>query len=272
MLAYYARGYEDMRLVQNAEGLLERARTEELLERFLPPPPNVVLDVGGGTGHYALWLAACGYQVHLIDPVSLHVEQARQRSSRSARPLASICIGDARALGLRDECAAAVLLLGPLYHLTRREDRIAALREARRALRPGGVLILAVICRFASALDGLSKHLFDDPVYQSIVRRDLAEGQHRNGLLDGTRGRRSYFTTAYLHRPEEVRNEIAAAGLEHATALAIEGPAWLLQDLDAQWRDPTRRSAILSVIRGVEAEPSMLGASSHLLSVAYKVR
>ena len=267
MLGYYGRGLEDSRLFQNAAGLLERARTEKLLQRFLPSPPGVVIDVGGGTGHYALWLADRGYEVHLIDPVPLHVEQAQRRSSAATRPLVSIRLGDARSLAMPDSSAAAVLLLGPLYHLTECEDRVSALAEARRVLRPGGVVLAAVISRFASALDGLAKHLFDDPIYQGIVARDLADGQHRNGLRDGTRGQQSYFTTAYLHRPEEIFDELVAAGLQHEATLAIEGPAWLLQDLDAQWDNPERRSTILSLVGMLEAAPSLLGASSHLLAV-----
>jgi len=95
----------------------------------------------------------------------------------------------------------------------------------------------------------------------------LAEGQHRDGQPDGTRGQQSYFTTAYLHRPEEIAEELVAAGLQHEATLAIEGPAWLLQDLDAQWQDAKRRATILSLVRMLEAEPSLLGASSHLLAV-----
>lgn len=270
VLAYYARGREDQRLTETAEGLLERVRTEELLGRFLPPPPNVVADVGGGTGHYAVWLADRGYEVHFSDPVPLHVEQARRRSAAATRPVASINVGDARSLRLADSFASGVLLLGPLYHLITREDRLAALREAARVLRPGGVVICAVISRFASALDGLTKHLFDDPVYESIVRRDLADGQHRDGLSDGTRGQRSYFTTAYLHRPDEIGDELRAAGFEHEATLAVEGPAWMIQDLDAQWQNPTRRSVILGLVRAMESEAAILGASSHLLAVGRK--
>src|SRR5437870_12160483 len=85
VLAFYARGLEDRRL-RGEEGLLERYRTQELLLRYLPPPPAVVLDVGGGPGHYALWLAALGYEVHLVDPVPLHLEQARRRSACISKP------------------------------------------------------------------------------------------------------------------------------------------------------------------------------------------
>jgi ubiquinone/menaquinone biosynthesis C-methylase UbiE len=270
ILEFYARGDEEQRLVENAAGLLEQARTEELLQRFLPAPPGPVIDVGGGTGRYAVWLAEHGYDVHLVDPVATHVEQAANRSATARRPLASARVGDARRLAFDDGCAAGVLLLGPLYHLTSRADRVVALAEARRVLLPGGVVLCAVISRFASALDGLGRHFLDDPVYREIVRRDLADGQHRDALADATRGRRAYFTTAYLHRPEEIGAELAEAGLEHQTTLAIEGPAWLLQDLDVQWADAERRSTLLELVRALEAETLLLGASSHLQAVGRK--
>jgi ubiquinone/menaquinone biosynthesis C-methylase UbiE len=114
---------------------LERARTRELIEGHLPDPPAVVLDVGGGPGDYALWLAQKGYAVHLVDPVALHVTQAWERSERQPQRLASVKVGDARQLEHETRSADAVLLLGPLYHLTSARDRLAALREAKRVLR-----------------------------------------------------------------------------------------------------------------------------------------
>jgi SAM-dependent methyltransferase len=267
ILSYYARGCEDGRLIEDAVGQLEQLRTRELLLRWLPPPPGVVFDVGGGTGRYAVWLAERGYAVHLVDPVALHVEQAQCHSAIAARPLAGARVGDALSIDAPDGSAGAVLLLGPLYHLTRRQERVAALREAARVVRPGGFVLCAVISRFASALDGLSKHLLDDPIFTTIVKQDLADGQHRDGLSDGTRGAQPYFTTAYLHRPEDVADELTEAGLGHEVTIAIEGPAWLLQDLQEQWQDTRRRSAMLDIVRAVEAEPSLQGASSHLFAV-----
>ena len=96
VLAYYARGQEDERLDHDT-GKLERCRTQELLLRYLPAPPAVLLDVGGVTGQYAIWLAARGYTMHLVDPVPLHVDQARARSAAQPHaPLASVSGGDAR--------------------------------------------------------------------------------------------------------------------------------------------------------------------------------
>src|SRR5262245_55472810 len=178
--SHYAGGGERDRLAQGV-GRLELARTQELLRRYLPPPPAVVADVGGGPGRYAGWLAGLGYEVHLTDLVPLHLAQAEEASrARPDRPVASVTVGDARALARPDGGTDAVLLLGPLYHLTDRADRLAALREARRVLRPGGVLVAAAISRFASALDGLRCGYLDDPAFAAIVGRDLADGQHRN--------------------------------------------------------------------------------------------
>ena len=180
VLDFYARGQEDERLDCD-EGKLERCRTEELLLRHLPVPPAVVLDVGGGTGQYATWLAARGYTVHLVDPVPLHLEQARARSAAQPHaPLASVSGGDARRLDWADGQVDAVLLLGPLYHLTERSERLCALNEAWRVLHPNGVVLVAAISRFASALDGLDNvtglhmsELYQTPSRVCEVRRSF---------------------------------------------------------------------------------------------------
>ena len=125
--AYYDRGNEEGRL--GDWGRLEFLRTLELLARFLPAPPATILDVGGAAGAYALPLAGDGYEVHLLDPVALHVEQARAASGARAAPLASTVVGDARELPFADASVDVVLMLGPLYHLTQASDRGRALRR-----------------------------------------------------------------------------------------------------------------------------------------------
>ena len=89
ILSYYAAGLERDRLFEG-RSQLERVRTQELLARHLPPPPAVILDVGGGPGVYARWLASQGYEVHLVDPVPLHVEQAVSDTELGSQPLARL--------------------------------------------------------------------------------------------------------------------------------------------------------------------------------------
>jgi ubiquinone/menaquinone biosynthesis C-methylase UbiE len=234
-----------------------------MLCRHLPPPPARVLDVGGAAGVHALPLARAGYEVHLLDPVPRHVEQAQEASrGQSDRPLASVRPGDARRLPEPDASFDAVLLLGPLYHLTDATDRLRALAEARRVLRPGGVVCAAAISRFASLLDGLFTGAIHEPAFAEIASGDLHDGVHRNPT-----NRLEWFTTAYFHRPEELRAEVLAAGLDLVTVAALEGPLWLLPDLGRLWADAATRERLLGFVRAVETEPSFLGVSAHLLAV-----
>src|SRR3989304_4387817 len=102
MIAHYQTGDEAQRLSSGVHQL-ELARTQEILGRYLPPPPAVVLDVGGGPGVYSCWLTKLGYEVHLIDPVPTHLEQAKRASDQQpGYPIASLAIGDARSLSRSD--------------------------------------------------------------------------------------------------------------------------------------------------------------------------
>jgi 2-polyprenyl-3-methyl-5-hydroxy-6-metoxy-1,4-benzoquinol methylase len=126
---HYASGYEATRLFSSAQGQLERLRSQEIIGRRLPALPARILDVGGAGGIYSLWLLDQGYEVRLIDALPLHVEMAeRSLSEHSNRRLASAHVGDARHLEEADHSADAVLLMGPLYHLTEREERLQSLR------------------------------------------------------------------------------------------------------------------------------------------------
>ena len=262
--SYYAGFPEESRLGLGPSRL-EFARTKEILTRVLPCPPARIVDVGGAAGAYSLWLAERGYEVHLVDASSRLVEVARTRSARARSPLASLAIADARRLPHETGSAAAVLVMGPLYHLTAAGDRIAALREASRVLTSDGAVVVAAISRYASTLDGLARKLSLDPRFVKIRDRDLADGQHRNDT-----GNVDYFTTAYFHRPDDLRSELEAVGFRDVSVLGVEGPAWMLSDFDARWEDPALRTDLLGVAQALESEPSILAVSAHLLAVGRK--
>ncbi len=259
---HYRTGYERERLTEGSSRI-EFARTKELLRRILPAAPATILDVGGGPGVYAAWLADEGHQVHLVDALPLHVEQAAA-TARGREASFTVALGDARSLAQGDSSCDAVLMLGPLYHLTERDERVRALAEARRVLRPGGMVAAAAISRFASLLDGLVSGWLGDPEFDAIVERDLAEGQHRNPT-----NRPEWFTTAFFHHPDELRAEVEDAGLQYEALFGIEGPGWLLCE---QWDEPKGPQNILRVARAVEQEQSLIGASAHLLVLARKSR
>ncbi len=252
---YYQRGGETSRLDAGA-GRWEFLRTWDLLTRILPAGPLSVLDVGGATGVYAGPLAAAGHEVHLVDPMPEHVAAA------AALPGVTACVGDARALAEPDASRDVVLRFGPLYHLVDRAERVAAWREAARVVRPGGLVIAATISRYASLLDGYVRGYVREPVFAGMLANTLATGVHRNLGAD-----RHWFTTAYFHHPDELPDEAGEAGLMLERRAAVEGPLWMLPDLAEILADDARRAQALALLREVEGEPHLWGASSHLLTV-----
>src|SRR2546428_3909673 len=192
----------------------------------------------------------------------LHVEQAQAASARQPHaPLASCRLGDARRLEDADASADAVLLLGPLYHLTERSERVVALREAARVLKPGGLLVAAAIGRFASLLDGVTDDLLGDPNYAAIVARDLQDGQHRNPTD------RDYFTTAFFHLPRELEDEAREAGFTPAEILGAGGPGGFLADPAPRGAAPPGRRTLLDPARAAEVRAPHPRRPPHLLDV-----
>jgi SAM-dependent methyltransferase len=254
ILAHYAEGREHGRLISGPS--LELLRTRVLLERFLPAPPARVLDVGGGSGVYASWLSGRGYQVHLIDPVPLHREQA------AADGRFSVAAGDARSLAEGDSSYDAVLLLGPLYHLTERTDRLRALSEARRVTRPGGIVAAAVISRCASTFDGFFRGFIDKPGFPAVMAEGLKTGQHRNPGSDP-----GLFTTAYFHDRAGIASEVTDSGLRLLDLLPVEGPLHWAPGIADRLSDPDQRQLILDALAVMENDPAMTGASAHLLAM-----
>jgi len=255
--------YDESERLKHDIGPLELVRTQELALRYLPAAPAVVVDVGGAAGVYTFWLASLGYAAHLVDIVPRHIEQAREAAQAPGSPqLAGMCVGDARALDFADHFADVVWLHGPLYHLTDRAERLAVLSEARRILRPGGLLLAFAITRYAGLLYGLTKGLVFDPAYHTMIANEVRTGRRENPP-PGT------FTlpNAFFHLPDELRLEIQESGLSYETTLGILGPAWQVPDLDKSWQDPAEREVILDIARLTENEP-VLGP--RLMAIARK--
>jgi SAM-dependent methyltransferase len=252
--AHYAEGREHGRLISGQS--LELLRTRVLLERFLPAPPARVLDIGGASGVHASWLCDRGYQVHLIDPVPLHLEQA------AADGRFSVASGDARGLAEEDGSYDAALLLGPLYHLTERGDRIRALSEARRVTRPGGIVAAAVISRYASTFDGFFRGFIDKPGFTVLMTEALKTGQHRNPGSDP-----ELFTTAYFHDRAGIASEITGSGLRLRDLLPIEGLLHWAPGIQDRLTDPAQRQFILGTLAAMEHDPAIGGATAHLLAI-----
>ena len=268
MRQYYELGNEAARLARSGAGRLEFERTQEILLRHLPEPPATVADIGGGPGRYALWLAGLGYRVVHRDLVKLHVEQLRDATAsdlaKGSGGFVESSVGDARSLDLGDASVDAVLLLGPLYHLTRRADRVQALREAARVVRAGGPVFAAAISRWAARLDGILRlRMYEQNPNVAEVVGTLERTGVMPPLLPGG-------FSGFTHRPGQLRAEFASAGLDVADLVCVEGAAYLLTDLDDRGVDERAWQVVLDTARAHERVPELMGLGSHLLATGFR--
>lgn len=249
---YGGRFDESSRLTtRSAAGLVELARTRRLLADHLPAGAEV-LDVGGGTGVHASWLAGRGHPVTLVDPVPEHVAAARAAGGFAAEP------GDARTLRFPDRSFDAVLLLGPLYHLRDRADRLAALGEARRVLRPGGVLLAGAISRVVAATDLVTSAGFTDLPGPGLLRL-LETGESPLDPADG-------FPAGHFHTAAELAGEVEDAGLRDVAVAGVEGPGSFALELVPP--DDQVVAAAVVLAERAQGHPESADLSGHLLAVA----
>lgn len=252
---YYEQRYAEHDRLGRREGQLELARTQELLGRFLPPAQAKVIDIGGGTGIYAAWLAAQGYDVDLVDIVAAHVQGAAQAGTFRA------VVGDACALPVPNRHFDVALLLGPLYHLLTAHDRQVALQEACRVVKPGGLVVAAFISRGAVLMDGYVKGWIDKPGVIHAMREHMEQGASPTYAM-------GFGAIAYFHLPGEARAELVSAGLDVITMFGVEGPGWIAPDFETRWQQAAARRTILESAELCEEEPALQGLSPHLLAFA----
>jgi hypothetical protein len=154
------------------------------------------------------------------------------------------------------------VLLGPLYHLTNRADRARTLTEARRVTRVGGVVFAAAISRWAPRLHGVVV----DRIYEEVPAVfDLLDEVERSGVLP------PLFEgdfTGFCHRPEELRGEAEAAGLEIVDLVGVEGISFALGDLEDRLANEQSRQVVIDAARAIERVPELLGLGLHFLLTA----
>lgn len=246
---YYTSGFdESVRLTtRSAQGPLEFQRTQEIIRAAAPQ--GRVLDVGGGAGIHARALQDAGYDVALVDPVERHVLTAQAAGVRARQ-------GDARELDSPDGAYDVVLLLGPLYHLAEVADRRAALVEARRVLRPGGLLFASALSRYVAF--GAASLARSVPDAMPAAWADL--------IVDGIPVPGLRFPAGHFHTAEELEEEVRNAGFAVRDVVGVEGPAGLLLET-REVDDPEVLDAALRVARAAGATPGIRDQSAHLLAI-----
>ncbi len=250
---------------------MDRHRTEfavtlRALAAHLPAPPARVLDCGGGPGRYAIELARRGYHVTLFDLSAGCLRLAMEKAQEADVTLTAYEQGTAIDLSrFPDDAFDAVLLLGPLYHLLEEPERLGALSEAHRVLKPGGPLFASFITRYAPLRYAAAR----EPGLP-IEQPELLDLILNSGRLP-PRGEEGSAFVAYFAHPAEVVPLCQQAGLEPITVLGVEGLVSMIEEgvntlSGAAW------DAWVEINEQAAPDPSNHGGVEHLLVVAHKPR
>jgi SAM-dependent methyltransferase len=259
---FYANTSEEGRL-QLGLGPLEFERNKELIQRYLPKK-GIVIDVGGGPGVYSEWLAGLGHQVYLIDPVDKHIKQANKRSSKAKKPFKSL-LGEAQNLELEDAFADVAILHGPLYHLQLKADRVRAITEAKRVLKPNGVVLGFAINHSASTIAALLNGFIHTPEIFAMCKAELTTGMHTPpASMPGI------LPNAYFHRPVELKAEFEEAGLAYLDSYAVEGMIWMDKNYFESRSNPEKKETMLELMKITENDQSLLSLSPHMMIAGRK--
>ena len=274
---------EEPRLFKGT-GILEFARSREIIMRYLAPPPMVVLDVGGGPGAYSVagW-RRMGYEVHLIDPVPRHLSTddywpkkppgSNRVSHRQRQP------GKTRG-GWSGPTKAATRCcwpMGPLYHLTDADQRRkAGYLEARwvgycgRMDIPSRVIGVG-INQFSGLFDG---------VWSTAGLTILSSGESWSEIWAPEFLRRVSTATPLLKTISPPPTSTVLKSWRRRSAgqvsrvldvVAVQGPGWLAKSgLEKRMADPEARERLLALVRKLEREPSLIGVSQHFMVVGRK--
>jgi SAM-dependent methyltransferase len=258
--AYYDGGVEKehARLERHQQ---ERDITWRYLDKYLPPKGRI-LEIGTATGAYTLPLAKKGYRVTAVDLSPNLIAACKKRVAEERLAKKVTChVADGRDLsGVPGRNYDAVLLMGPLYHLVLKEDREKAVREVYERLKPGGVIFSALVSRYGiwGTIMTRLPFLIDR---QADLRSVMEKGKD---VLVPQGGFRGYFATPKEIKPLHEKagfKTLAMAGVEPANTVADEAYAAL---------EGERRKLWLDLLYAMSTEPSIIGASDHLLYIGVK--
>lgn len=126
--------------------------------------------------------------------------------------------------------------MGPLYHITEKDERIIAIKESCRLLKDSGVLITSAITPYASLLWAITVYsvknrLLEEPEFMSMVERELTDGNHIKPLMEKYLG----MGNSHFHSADELENELLLGGFSFTKVHGVIGGAWLVPNIDELW-------------------------------------
>ena len=254
----YYNNYDEEGRLLSRHGQVEFLTTMKYIREFISSAsePNI-LEIGAGTGRYSVYLAKQGYDVTAVELILRNLEILKSKLDGSERMTA--LQGNALYLSvLPDAVFDLTLLLGPMYHLYTREDKIQALSEAVRVTKPGGYIFVA--------------YCMNDPtIVQYVFAMDHLQEITDAGMLTpdwhGISESKDIFS---LIRTEEIASFDAELPVERIKLIAADGATnYMRPQIDAM--DDDTFSKWMDYHFTICERQDLIGASHHTLDILKKM-
>lgn len=265
VIDYYSRFDEWGRLDREP---LEFIINWHYIKAHLPSHAHV-FDNGAGPGKYAIELAKLGYNVTLSDLTPRLVEVAKEKASELGltEQFSGFHVLNATNLnGIANEVFDASLMLGPLYHLQKEEERVKAVTELFRVTKKEGIVFVAFQSRMKMTLTSLQypQHWKPNDSMDAIETfRNMGVFNH----LDAGR-----FTGAYYFEIKDIKPFIESNGFETIALIGSSSIGGLISNEQRQaWEEKGESETLIKLLIELAWDPSILGVSSHLLYIGRRM-
>jgi len=206
---YYDNIYDEWERLDRHK--LEFDITKRYLDKYIIGQSLEVFDIGGGPGRYSFYLAEKGHKVSLLDLSSRNIEVAKEKAKEFNVGLKEYIYGNALELEKYEQKYDVILLMGPLYHLVKEDQRKLAVEGALRLLKPGGIIFATFISNYAPIQDAL-KYFYEINDIQDVLRY-LKSGENRP---------EEGFTSAYFSSPSEAKSLMSSYYIKELVFASVE--------------------------------------------------
>ncbi len=251
---YYNKFNEDKRLLRK-HGNVEFVTSMKYIHEYLENKDAKIIDIGAGTGRYSVALANEGYDVTAVELVKYNLGILKQKNST-----VKAYQGNALKLSrFADESFELTILFGPMYHLTKFEDKVKALSEAARVTKKGGTILVAyVMNEFSIITYGLKENHLLELFRDGKLTEDFRVHPDEEDLYDYVR----------LEDIERINAEVP--GVERIKIISADGPADYLRPVLNKMDDETYEMFIQYHLATCE-RAELLGAGAHTVDILRKL-
>ena len=249
-------GYDEEGRLLTRYGRVEFETTMRYIRRYLPENARII-EIGAGTGRYSHTLAREGHTVDAVELVQHNIDRFIAGTAEGER--VTIRQGSACDLSaFPDDTYDVTLLLGPMYHLFTEAEKLAALSEAIRVTKPGGVIFVAYC-------------MADPSILQFGFMKGNAPQLIEKGLLDPVTFKAASTPAELfeLHRTEDIAALRSHFNVTPLHLIAADGYANHMRETVAAMDDELFALYLQYHFATCE-RPDMLGLSHHTLDIFRK--